>query len=136
MSSARRAYDVIRAYVSHGWEQFSDRDEAEAQDELRAAIENPLPPSGRVTRNDNQPEPTITLEAARKLFDLAPNAGTRQISDAYDSLRKATDPAKFTEGSDPWQRARLLARRLDAARNILMENVDPTVRRFERLEIE
>jgi hypothetical protein len=136
MSSARRAYDIVRSYVSHGWDQLSDSEESSAERELKAAIESPAPYSSGGPKDERREEPQITLEMARKLFDLQPNATTKQITEAYDLLRSSTDLKRFPEGSDSWNRARLLGRRLDVARNILMDNVDPTVRRFERLEIE
>jgi hypothetical protein len=135
MSTARRAYDLLRGYVSHGWDQLSGDEEKSANEELRNAIESPAPyqPSSTI---HSQSEPPITLEQARRLFDVPPNATSQQITEVYDTLRATADLSKFQEGSDAWQRARQVGRRLDSARNILMDNIGPTVRRFERLEIE
>jgi hypothetical protein len=142
MSSARRAYDLIRGYVNHGWDHLSETEEGAAQGELKEAMESLAPRSDPVTAAAPkgaapvvEPEP-ITLEQARKLFDVSPNATSRQIVEVYDMLRETIDLGKFPEGSESWQRARMVGRRLDGARNILIQNIDPTVRRFERLEIE
>jgi hypothetical protein len=136
MSTARRAYDVLRGYVSHGWDQLTGDEEKSANDELLQAIESPVPNLKSQSSIQAPTEAAITLDQARKLFDVPPNATSQQITEVYDALRSTADLSKFTEGTDAWQRARQVSRRLDAARNILMENIDPTVRRFERLEIE
>jgi hypothetical protein len=79
---------------------------------------------------------SLDLETARKLFDLPSHATSRQIELSYESLRGAVDPAHFAEGSAARIRAMDLQRRIDFARTLLLENIDPTVRRFERLEVE
>jgi hypothetical protein len=140
MSEARRAYDILRGYVNYGWDHVAHREESDAEQELRTAIATTIEPSPvpvpSYTSSVIPSESAITLDQARKLFEVSVHATSQQITQAYDELRMVADPSRFSEGSSAFHRARLLMRRLDAARNLLMENIDPTVRRFERLEIE
>jgi hypothetical protein len=51
-------------------------------------------------------------------------------------LIQTIDPQKFPAGSAARDRATQLRRRIEASKAVLLENIDPTVRRFEGLEIE
>jgi hypothetical protein len=138
MSTARRAYDILRGYVSHGWDQFRGDPEEDAERELREAVEQPYPSERR-----NAPEPqeqrpvtAVSVDTARRLLDVGPDATSRQIEAAHEKLRRAADPGRFPVGSDARMRADHLTRLIDASKRILCENLDPTIKRFEGLEIE
>ena|SRR5579862_8662692 len=139
MSTARRAYDILRGYVNHGWDQIQGGQESDAERELREAVERPYSPPAPQT--DDQPRPrtmstAVSLETARRLLDVGPDATSKQISAAHQNIRKAVDPTRFPAGSDARARADHLLRLIDASQRVLTENVDPTIRRFEGLEIE
>ena len=78
----------------------------------------------------------VTLEAARTLYGVKESATSKQIAAAYEELRLTADPTRFPEGSEARKRANQLMQRIVSARVVLLDNIDPTVRRFEGLEIE
>ncbi len=125
---------MIRGYVNYGWDSLRGSEESEADKELREAIAQPSPTVATPTHR--VPEPPITIDLARRLFDLQPNATSRQIQEAYDKLKSAVAPEKFAAGTEAYERSKQLLRRLDSAKQVLLDNMDPTVRRFEGLEIE
>ncbi len=138
MSTARRAYDILRGYVSHGWEQFQGTPEGDAERELREAIEQPIAsaPKPEPQTKPEGPTSAVSVEMARRLLDLGPEATSKQIDAAHERIRKAADPDRFPSGSDARARAVHLTRLIDAAKRVLCDNLDPTIRRFEGLEIE
>ena len=137
MSTGRRAFDIIRGYVNHGWDQIQGNEESNAEREFREAMASPgtqsTPTEVALPR---KPEAPMTLESAQKLLGLSPNATSKQIQSAHDELRGMVDPTKFPEGSLEQLRAKEVVRRLTVAKQTMEANVDPTVKRFERLEID
>jgi len=137
MEPARRAFDIIRGYVNHGWESLTGSDETEAERELREAIEKPaktVESSGRPEAAE--PKVEMTIEAARTLYGVKESCTSKQITAAYEELRITADPTRFPEGSEARSRANQLMQRIVCGRQVLLDNLDPTVRRFEGLEIE
>lgn len=129
---SRRAFDIARAYVNHGWDRLSTVDGA-AETELREALETPAP------QTPAAPAPSpMTVDVARRLLDVDANASAQQVQKAYDALAKAVDPARF--GADPQAAAR--AKELSSRLRVAMElakasaKVDPLADRFSGLEIE
>lgn len=141
MSTGKRAYDLLRGYVNHGWDLLQGREETAADAELRQAVERPYrEPSEAELENvrpvSTPPKPPMDLATARKLLSLDEKASSKQIHAAYDEIAAVVDPKKFPAGSPADLRARDLLARLSEARRILLANIDPTVSRFERLEID
>ena len=132
MSSGRRAYDIVRGYVNHGWDRVSGVDD-QAEAELRAALESPLPPTPSAP-----PPPPMTVETARRLLGVEETASARGVEKAYDDLVKAIDPARFTADEPAAARAKELGSRLRMARELARANAksDPISDRFSGLEIE
>lgn len=139
MSSARRAYDILRGYVNHGWDRISG-DENEAEAELRAAIEQPLPPTTPPAPASPAmpPPPPMTPDVARRLLGVDENASAKVVQKAYDDLAKAIDPAKFAADPQAAARARDLSSRLRMALELAKATAkhDPISDRFSGLEIE
>lgn len=138
MSTARRAYDILRGYVADGWERLQGNEESLAESELRQAVEQPYevpPPTERAARPDSTIA-SMSVETARRLLDVPPNATTKQITEAHDRLKAGIDPTKFPEGSDARNRAKRLNALCGAAYRVLCDNMDPTIKRFEGLQIE
>ncbi len=135
MSSGRRAYDIVRGYVNHGWDRISGVDD-DAEAELRQALENPIPASNAAP--GTPPPPPMTLEVARRLLGVEATASARAVQKAYDELAKAVDPTRF--GADPQAaaRAKELASRLRVALELAKAHAksDPLGDRFSGLEIE
>src|SRR5579859_6521162 len=107
MSTARRAYDILRGYVNYGWERIQG-DQTAAERELREAVDQPYEESA--IPQERLPEasgPTVTMsvDSARKLLDVTPTATSKEIAAAHERVRKAIDPGKFPNGSDAQGRA-------------------------------
>ncbi len=133
MSSGRRAYDIVRGYVNHGWDRVSGVDD-QAEAELREAMEKPAPPATPST----PPPPPMTVEIARRLLGVEESASAHQVEKAYDDLMKAIDPGRFTADPQAAARAKELGSRLRMARELARANAksDPIADRFSGLEIE
>lgn len=135
MSSGRRAYDIVRGYVNHGWDKIAGTDD-EAEAELREALANPTPPASATPTTP--PAPPMTLDIARRLLGVDANASQRTIQKAYDELATAVDPGRF--GADPQAaaRAKELSSRLRVAMELAKASAksDPLGDRFSGLEIE
>lgn len=133
MNSGRRAYDIVRGYVNHGWDRLSGVDD-QAEAELREAMENPAPPPTPAA----PAPPPMTVEIARRLLGVEENASARQVEKAYDDLMKAIDPNRFTADPQAAARAKELGSRLRMARELARANAqsDPIADRFSGLEIE
>ena len=132
MSSGRRAYDIVRGYVNHGWERVAGVDD-QAEAELRAALETPSQPATAAP-----PAPPMTVDVARRLLGVEEGATARQVEKAYDDLVKAIDPARFTADAQAAARAKELGSRLRMARELARASAksDPISDRFSGLEIE
>ncbi len=132
MSSGRRAYDIVRGYVNHGWDRVAGVDD-QAEAELRAALENPTPPTPATP-----PPPPMTVDVARRLLGVEANATTRDIEKAYDGLVKAVDPTRFSADPQAAARAKELGSRLRMALELAKANAksDPLSDRFSGLELE
>ena len=132
MSTGRRAYDIVRGYVNHGWDRVSSLDD-QAEAELRAAMENPTPPTPSAP-----PPPPMTVDVARRLLGVEPAASTRQVEKAYADLVKAVDPSRFNADPQAAARAKELGSRLRMALELARANAksDPLSDRFSGLEIE
>ena len=132
MSTGRRAYDIVRGYVNHGWDRVSGIDEG-AEAELRAAMEAPTPATPSAP-----PPPPMTVDVARRLLGVEASASARQVERAYDDLVKAIDPDRFTADPQAASRAKELGSRLRMARELARANAtsDPITDRFSGLEIE
>lgn len=138
MSTTRRAYDILRGYVNYGWERIQGEQTA-AEQELREAVEQPYAESGiSQDRLAEAAAPTVSMsvDSARRLLDVNPTATSKEIAAAHERVRKAIDPSKFRSGSDAQGRARHLLRLIDGAKRVLEDNLDPTIKRFEGLQIE
>jgi hypothetical protein len=132
MSSGRRAFDIARAYVNHGWDRLSTVDN-EAESELREALEKPVPETPAAP-----PPPPMTVEVARRLLDVDADASKQQVQKAYDGLAKAVDPARFNADPQAAARAKELSSRLRVAMELAKASAkdDPLADRFSGLEIE
>ena len=132
MSSGRRAFDIARAYVNHGWDRLSTVDD-NAETELREALEKPVPQTPAAP-----PAPPMTVDIARRLLDVDANASAKQVQKAYDELAKAVDPARFSADPQASARAKELSSRLRVALELAKASAksDPLADRFSGLEIE
>ena len=132
MSTGRRAYDIVRSYVGHGWDRVSGVDDR-AEAELREALESPTPPTPTAP-----PPPPMTVDVARRLLGVEEGTSARGVEKAYDDLVRAIDPARFAADPQAAARAKELGSRLRMARELARANAksDPISDRFSGLEIE
>jgi hypothetical protein len=137
MSSSRRAYDILRGYVNNGWERIQGGEENSAERELREALEQPNPSTPPYQANERpQLVSTLSVESARRLLDVPAEATSKQIKEAREKIRATVDPSRFPSGSAARERATHLLKMIDGAERVLIDNLDPTIRRFENLQVE
>lgn len=129
MSSARRAYDLLRAYVQREWDRIHPLEYEEALRELKA----PSPPPPREERPSTHEDPRVL---ARRILGVSEEAGFEEVRKAFERLDRRSDPAKFPAGSPEREKAAEIRRKVHWAYRVLSENVPPVEKRFKSLEIE
>ncbi len=141
MSTAKRAYDVLRGYVNREWERIQGVDDpSDAERELDDIA--PIRPNTAGSRHGADAEGRIfstTIsqeEIARQVLGVPAGASFAEIRTAFDRIVKRTDPANFPEGSPEAFQAVEIHRRVHRAYCILTESMDATEKRFRTLEIE
>jgi hypothetical protein len=132
MSTARRAYDLLRGYVEHEWERIKGVDETYAEAELNESLRNATPtaePVSTVTQLLDNPQ------RAREILGVSPNAGFDEIRAAFEKLNKRSDPANFPPNTRESRDAAEIHKRVQWAYGVLTEGMDATEKRFKSLEI-
>ncbi|HEY0865901.1 MAG TPA: hypothetical protein VGE01_00905 [Fimbriimonas sp.] len=131
MSTARRAYDLLRGYVAHEWERIQGVDETYAEAELNEAIqsgESAAPAAAAASSLDNR-------ERARQTLGVSHNAGFDEIRAAFEKLNKRSDPGNFPPNTREARDAAEIQKRVHWAYSVLTEGMDATEKRFKSLEI-
>jgi hypothetical protein len=135
MSSARRAYDILRGYINREFDRIQDVARSSAEDELNQALDGPVMPTQTVGRDFD----VVILtdeEKAREILGVGPAASFEEIKKAFNRLNERSDPAKFPEGSAEARKATEIRSRVHKAYRILSDKFDVTERRFRSLEID
>lgn len=138
MSEAKRAYNVLRAFVNQEWERVKGFDMNEAWQELNET------PAQAVSRRENaatpQPESTMDtteLEAtARTILNVTAKASYDEIRKSYELVSNRVQPQNFDNGTQEAQQAQELLRKATWAYQYLTKDMSPVQRRFRSLEIE
>lgn len=137
MSTAKRAYDLVRGHLSQIGDRIRDLDVLDAYDELNAAL-NPAEPA----------EPTVTVtprtvtDPAEKrrialgILGIQEGATYQEIRQAFERLGRRSNPSLFPEGTPERNQATEIHRKVHWAYGVLTEEVDPTEKRFRSLELE
>lgn len=134
MSTAKRAYDMLRGYVNREWERLQGVEMTDAERELHDAIENPAP---RSSTAESKPEATADQAAiARQVLGVSEGATFADIRKSYERIAGRSDPANFPAGSPEAAQAEQIHRRVHRAYAILTEGMDATEKRFRSLEID
>lgn len=134
MSTARRAYDLLRSYVNHEWERVRDLDVFKAMQELDQTVDAP---AERVTTTRVlEPGSDEAKEAARKVLGVPAAAPFDEIRRQFERLTRRADPQRFPEDSQERRHAAELLRQVSWAYNELTRDVPVTQKRFQSLEIE
>lgn len=135
MSTARRAYDLLRSYVNHEWERVRDLDVFRAMQELDAPTV--ASPSERVTTTRViEPGTPEAQDAARKVLGIGADAPFDEVRRQFERLARRADPQRFPEDSEERRNATELLRQVTWAYNELTRDVPTTQKRFQSLEIE
>lgn len=139
MSTAKRAYDMLRGYVNHEWDRMKGVRMDDAEQELEDALSNPIPrPKSAAVTDERTPEEIAAANAsvARKVLGVSDSADFAEIRTCFDRIIKRTDPANFPVGSPEATQAEAIHRRVHQAYSILTEGMDATEKRFRTLEID
>ena len=135
MSTARRAYDLLRGYVHQEWERIQGLEHSDALEELDRAID--------ATRTDHVPPRSDPVKAvqdaktvAREILGVGPNDSFTEIRKACEKLNKRSDPTRFPTDSAAAKEAAEIQRKVHWAYSILSEGIDGTEKRFRSLEID
>ena len=139
MSIGRRAYDLLRGYVSTEWERIQDVDRRMAEKELRTPPSSSFNAAARPVTS--QPEmtsqpPEDRRERACRILGLGQDCGFDEIRKCYTRLNKRSDPGNFPDNSAEQVKAIEIHRKVNWAYAVLTEDMDSTERRFRTLELE
>ena len=159
MSSARRAYDLVRGYVNREFDRISGLGQSPEEKELDDALGNPTPASygsgptptaeeqelnapvgGGYRAQPGTTQSAMTPEEARahacQILGVQTTAPFQEIRKAYETLNQRSDPTRFPEASQERIQAVTIQRRIQWAYKKLTENLDSTEMRFRTLEID
>lgn len=136
MSTARRAYDILRGYIGQEWERIQSVEESSARTELNDSLKTPTPASA--PSSDPLPAAAATEDKdayARRLLGVNANASFDEIRKQFERLNRRSDPANFPPGSAEANQASEIQKRVHWAYGFLTEHMDTTEKRFRSLEI-
>lgn len=144
MNEARRAYDLMRAYVNREFERIKKIDLMDAVRELDEATRGPSERSGGAAMPEPAPEKLVLevkegqdLEAtAREILGVGKRADFDTIRRAYEKLSRRSQPENFEPGSEESAQASDLLRKVTWAYTYLTKDVPASEKRFRSLEIE
>jgi len=148
MSMGKRAYNILRGYVSTEWDRIKDLERDLATKELHtrptppsSPTETPLPPT---LSGPPLPAPTTSTPApkyepkahARKLLGVSEDCSFDDLRKAYTRLNKRSDPSNFPAGSEEARKAADIQKNVNWAYNLLTATDDSTEKRFRSLELD
>jgi hypothetical protein len=144
MSLGKRAYNVLRGYVSTEWDRIKGLEHELAERELRkpdAAAAIPLPSPTVTSKSEQLPiiphlAPEDKKAYARRLLGVAEDCSFEDVRKAFARLNKRSDPGNFPADSAEATKAAEIQRKVAWAYNILTEGMDATERRFRTLELD
>lgn len=134
MSSLRRGYDVLRAYIGREWERIESITESNARSELNSYLNN-LPPTQPAT-NQPKTEGALNVVEAYKILNLPKDANLEDLKRAYNRLNNRSKPENFPEGSEERKQAARVHLRVQEAYDLLLPKLDQTHQRFTSLDID
>ena len=134
MSSLRRGYDVLRAYIGREWERIESITESNARSELNSYLNN-LPPTQPATNKPKIDGP-LNVSEAYKILNLPKDANLEDLKRAYNRLNNRSKPENFPEGSEERKQAARVHLRVQEAYDILLPKLDQTHQRFTSLDID
>jgi hypothetical protein len=139
MSTGRRAYDILRGWVSTEWDRIKEIERDLAEDELRTSMDQPYPPRPKPELQTEEEIKAAKEDAkahARNVLGVGEKATFEEIRKAFDRLNKRSDPARFPPNSPERTSAAEIQKRIHWAYQVLTESMDNVQKRFRSLEIE
>ena len=110
MSSARRAYDLLRGYIAHEWERIQGVEEDFAEAELNEAIETAKQNGNWDNAYSAQSIATLPEDFAAELLQ---NTKAKSFYDSLNSQNKYAIIFRLQHAKKPETRLRLIARFLE-----------------------
>lgn len=140
MSTGRRAYNVLRGYISQEWDRIQGVDQDKAWRELNEMVggKNAETAAREEMIAENKPAPVTPEDKAahaRKLLGVAEDASFDDIRKTFERLTKRSDPKNFPDGSEEAKQAADIQKKVNWAFAVLTEGMDATEKRFRSLEI-
>lgn len=146
MSIARRAYDLLRAYVGREWERIESVFERDARRELddylkagkpkSAVPQSPPPSSSHAHTSSDQSREESRIERAYRVLNLAREASLQDLKRAYKRLSERSLPTNFPEGSEERRKAAEVHLKVQEAYDTLLPLLDQRLRRFQSLDLD
>ncbi len=135
VSTGKRAYDLLRAYVGSEWDRIRGVEETFAEQELNQAMQDPAPAPAEPRPVLATPTPD-NMARARQILGVSNSASFADVRQAFERLNKRSSPQNFPPGSTEAGQAAEIQKLVHWAYAVLSDNVDSTERRFRSLEIE
>ena len=141
MSTGKRAYRLLRAYVGREWDRIKSWERLDALREL----DDPKPPSPwHAPEQVETPERTVVYvtegttneEAARHILGIEEDAEFRDIRHAFVKLSRRSDPSNFDVGTAEHKKAVDVYKKVHWAYRTLTEGMSASEKRFGSLEID
>lgn len=140
MNEAKRAYNILRGYVSREWDRIKEVERDLAENELDEAMREPAAKGAKAedieAATDELAVQVDREGIARKMLGVKEDATFATIRTTFERIRKRSDPTRFPADSPEQKQAEQILKRAYWAYNVLTENVDSTEKRFRSLQIE
>ncbi len=155
MSIPERFYRIARGKLGE-LKDWIDRVDTEyaadpsgrAARELDDAVNNPVSQPPKAVPVTQQSSPMVApgsinsqpipdpLGYHYRIFGLQPGADFAAVEESYRKLIARADPSRFPLGSDDAAKAADIRSRIETSYRALRDELDPTARRFDRLEFD
>lgn len=142
MSTARRAYNLLRAYINREWERLEGVFRADAERELEESLNPTGLPAPPQTSDQSEGTDVETSEQERRLQEayrvlgLSRDASLTDLKRAYRRLSERSQPTNFPEGSEERKRAARIHLKVQEAYDTLLPMLDARLRRFKSLDLD
>lgn len=136
MSTGRRAYNLLRAYVNREWDRLKSWEREEAIRELEDDKPAPKKPEDSERTVIYVPEGTTHEEAACTILGIKKGAAFTEIRHAFVKLSRRSDPGNFPDGSEEQTQAKDVHRKVHWAYRTLTDKMSDSEKRFGSLEID
>lgn len=142
MSTARRAYNLLRAYINREWERLEGVFRADAERELEESLSpTTMPEASQTTdqprgRDAEATEQERRIKEAYRVLGLSRDASLTDLKRAYRRLSERSQPTNFPEGSEERKRAARIHLKVQEAYDTLLPMLDARLRRFKSLDLD